>query len=181
MARQRMKRPWRSTVWSVWRAFTNSCRDPRRYTSTGPEPTQTLHSLDKSRSCTRRIGGRRDLNAYVGGEEKPPQKHGAMLRARADAGLRAVVGQRSAPHEAACPHPFLLTAVLKDITCQRLSWRGIEIRSASQKQANACTGIFQTRKAQLAPAKHMGLIEHHPRFAEILKKKFASLCLPTTK
>ena|ERR1700693_4257210 len=33
----------------------------------------------------------------------------------------------------------------KALTCQRLSWPGIEIRSASQKQANACTGIFQTR------------------------------------
>jgi hypothetical protein len=29
--------------------------------------------LDKSRSCTQRIGGRRYLNAYVGGEEKPPE------------------------------------------------------------------------------------------------------------
>jgi hypothetical protein len=28
----------RSTVWSVSRAFTNSCRDRRRYTSTGPMP-----------------------------------------------------------------------------------------------------------------------------------------------
>jgi hypothetical protein len=35
--------------------------------------TQTLHSLDKSRSCTQRIGGRRYLNAYVGGDEKPPE------------------------------------------------------------------------------------------------------------
>ena len=31
--------------------------------------------------------------------------------------------------------------------------------------------------AQLAPAKHMGLIEHHTRFAEIVRT-FASLCLP---
>jgi hypothetical protein len=35
--------------------------------------TRTLHSLDKTQSCTRRIGGRRYLNAYVSAEEKPPE------------------------------------------------------------------------------------------------------------
>jgi hypothetical protein len=37
--------------------------------------TRTLKSLDKSQSCTRRMGGRRYLNAYVGVEEnqKPPE------------------------------------------------------------------------------------------------------------
>jgi hypothetical protein len=32
---------------------------------------------------------------------------------------------------------------------------------------------------QLVPAKHMGLIEHHTRFAEIVKR-FSSLCLSAT-
>jgi hypothetical protein len=35
--------------------------------------TRTLHSLDKTRNCTRRIRGRRYLNAYVSAEEKPPE------------------------------------------------------------------------------------------------------------
>jgi hypothetical protein len=42
---------------------------------------------------------------------------------------------------------FATTQLLfsKTLTCLRLSWPGIEIRSASQKQANVCVGIFQTR------------------------------------
>ena len=35
--------------------------------------TRTLRSLDKTRNCTRRIRGRRYLNAYVSAEEKPPE------------------------------------------------------------------------------------------------------------
>jgi hypothetical protein len=35
--------------------------------------TRTLHSLDKTRSCTRQVRGRRYLNAYVSAEEKPPE------------------------------------------------------------------------------------------------------------
>jgi hypothetical protein len=34
---------------------------------------RTLHALDKTPSCTRRISGRRYLNAYIGAEEKPPE------------------------------------------------------------------------------------------------------------
>jgi pimeloyl-ACP methyl ester carboxylesterase len=71
------------------------------------------------------------------------------------------------------------TAVLKDINVPALVVAGDKDSvckpEASERMHRDIPGAQLT---QLAPAKHMGLIEHHRRFAEIVKT-FASLCSPS--
>jgi pimeloyl-ACP methyl ester carboxylesterase len=71
------------------------------------------------------------------------------------------------------------TAVLKEINVPALVVAGdrdsVCKPEASERMHRDIPGAQLT---QLAPAKHMGLIEHHTRFAEIVKT-FASLCLPS--
>jgi pimeloyl-ACP methyl ester carboxylesterase len=69
------------------------------------------------------------------------------------------------------------TAVLKDINVPALVLAGdrdsVCKPEASERMRRDIPGAQLTH---LVPAKHMGLIEHHTRFAEIVKT-FASLCL----
>jgi len=71
------------------------------------------------------------------------------------------------------------TSVLKDINVPALVVAGdrdsVCKPEASERMHRDIPGAQLT---QLVPAKHMGLIEHHTRFAEIVKR-FSSLCLPT--
>jgi pimeloyl-ACP methyl ester carboxylesterase len=71
------------------------------------------------------------------------------------------------------------TAVLKDINVPALVVAGdrdsVCKPEASNRMHQEIAGATLTH---LAPAKHMGLIEHHTRFAEIVRT-FSSLCLPT--
>jgi pimeloyl-ACP methyl ester carboxylesterase len=71
------------------------------------------------------------------------------------------------------------TSVLKDINVPALVLAGdrdpVCKPEASRRMHRDIPGAQLT---QLVPAKHMGLIEHHARFAEIVKT-FASLCSPT--
>ena len=68
------------------------------------------------------------------------------------------------------------TAVLKDINVPALVVAGDKDSVckpvASERMHRDIPGAQLTH---LAPAKHMGLIEHHTRFAEIVRT-FASLC-----
>jgi len=71
------------------------------------------------------------------------------------------------------------TAVLKAINVPALVLAGdrdsVCKPEASQRMHRDIPG---SQLAQLAPAKHMGLIEHHTRFAEIVRT-FSSLCFPS--
>jgi pimeloyl-ACP methyl ester carboxylesterase len=71
------------------------------------------------------------------------------------------------------------TTVLKDINVPALIVAGdrdsVCKPEASERMRRDIPGA---QLIQLFPAKHMGLIEHHRRFAEIVKR-FSSLCLPT--
>ena len=70
------------------------------------------------------------------------------------------------------------TAVLKAINVPALVLAGdrdsVCKPEASQRMHRDIPGA---QLAQLAPAKHMGLIEHHTRFAEIVRT-FSSVCFP---
>ncbi len=71
------------------------------------------------------------------------------------------------------------TLVLKDINVPALILAG-DRDSVCKPEASErmhCD-IPSAQLTQLVPAKHMGLIEHHTRFAEIVRR-FSSLCLPT--
>jgi pimeloyl-ACP methyl ester carboxylesterase len=71
------------------------------------------------------------------------------------------------------------TSVLKDINVPALVVAGdrdsVCKPEASKRMQRDIPGAQLTH---LVPAKHMGLIEHHARFAQIVKT-FASLCLPS--
>jgi len=71
------------------------------------------------------------------------------------------------------------TAVLKGINVPALVVAGdrdsVCKPGASERMHRDIPGA---QLIHLAPAKHMGLIEHHTRFAKIVKT-FASLCLPS--
>jgi pimeloyl-ACP methyl ester carboxylesterase len=71
------------------------------------------------------------------------------------------------------------TAVLKDINVPALVVAGDKESvcrpEASERMRRDIPGAQLT---QLVPAKHMGLIEHHTLFAQIVKR-FSSLWLPT--
>jgi pimeloyl-ACP methyl ester carboxylesterase len=69
------------------------------------------------------------------------------------------------------------TAVLKEINVPALVLAG-DRDSVCEPEASVRMrqDISRAQIAQLAPAKHMGLIEHHTQFAKIVSK-FASLCL----
>jgi pimeloyl-ACP methyl ester carboxylesterase len=71
------------------------------------------------------------------------------------------------------------TSVLKGINVPALVVAGdrdpVCKPEASERMHREIPGAQLTH---LVPAKHMGLIEHHARFAEIVKR-FSSLCLPT--
>ena len=70
------------------------------------------------------------------------------------------------------------TAVLKDINVPALVVAG-DRDSVCKPEASKRMhrDIPDAQLVHLVPAKHMGLIEHHKRFAEIVKG-FASLWLP---
>src|ERR1700676_5213875 len=71
------------------------------------------------------------------------------------------------------------TAVLKDINVPALVVAG-DRDSVCKPEASERMhrDIPDAQLTRLVPAKHMGLIEHHTRFAEIVRT-FSSLCLPT--
>jgi pimeloyl-ACP methyl ester carboxylesterase len=71
------------------------------------------------------------------------------------------------------------TAVLKDINVPSLVVAG-DRDSVCKPEASERMhrDIPDAQLTRLVPAKHMGLIEHHTRFAEIVRT-FSSLCLPT--
>jgi len=71
------------------------------------------------------------------------------------------------------------TSVLKDINVPALVVAG-DRDSVCKPEASERMhrDIPDAQLTRLVPAKHMGLIEHHTRFAKIVKT-FASLCLPS--